>query len=219
MSVKRAFIMAAAALAVVTGAGAAGTLTANAATPQCGAACTDIYSAAYGTAAHPNDLLAVTRSGGVGTPITLDIAGTNNPREDFEVFEPGTVSLAVQDGLIAAGMDALYGNLETYQIVYAPLGGLTNLCVGVGSTPAFATPVSLQECGVTAKTLWIAYSRTTTSGTYLELISGATTSDFADPYVLTTLVPGVQLLTARLTSAAFFLRHQLWGSYRPFVLS
>jgi len=220
MSVKRTIIAAAAALAVVTGAGAAGTLTANAATEACGARCTDIFSAQYGTTAHPNYLLAAANeSGPVGTPITLNIAGTLNPAEDFEVLDEGTIEEFYRDGFVPAGLAALYGNLEGLEIVYAPDGTLTDNCVGVAFGPGPGTLVSLQPCGVTVKTLWIAYQRSTTAGVYFELINAATTSDFTDPYVLTAITPGLPLVTARLTRFARFLRFQLWGSIRPFALS
>jgi hypothetical protein len=220
MSVKRTIIMAAAALAVVIGAGAAGTLTANAATPECGGACIDIFSAEYGTAAHPNDILAVrNQPAGIGTPITLNTAGTSNPGEDFEADVPGTVHQFYEDGLMPAGMNALYGSLDVYEFQYAPDGHQTNQCVGVATGPAIVTEVTLRACGVTVKTAWIAYPRTTTSGSYFELINGATASDFSDPYVLTTGAPGEPLFTVRLTLDTRFLRLQLWGSFRPFVLS
>jgi hypothetical protein len=49
MSIKSKLVTAATALTLVAGVGAAGILTANAATPKCGRACTDFYSRAFGT--------------------------------------------------------------------------------------------------------------------------------------------------------------------------
>ena len=49
MSVKSKLVTVATALTVMAGAGAAGTLTANAATSKCGAICSDFYSAKTGT--------------------------------------------------------------------------------------------------------------------------------------------------------------------------
>ena len=43
-----------------------------------------------------------------------------------------------------------------FEIEYSPYGVASGLCVGVGSTAAQGGKVSLQPCGVTSKTVWIA---------------------------------------------------------------
>ena len=43
-----------------------------------------------------------------------------------------------------------------WEVEYAPYGVASGLCAGVGSTAAQGGKVSLQPCGVTSKTVWIA---------------------------------------------------------------
>ena len=59
MSIKSKIFAAAATLTMVGGLGAAGTLTANAATPSCGHNCIDIFSRQFGTHKHPTFVLDV----------------------------------------------------------------------------------------------------------------------------------------------------------------
>ena len=76
------------------------------------------------------------------------------------------------------------------------------------------TRVTLEPCGVTVKTVWIFAPEKTSTGTYYALISAATSRNFHHPYSLTTLAPGVPLVTAPLaastTRSAF--AHQLWNA-------
>jgi hypothetical protein len=59
MSIKSKIFAAAATLTMVGGIGAAGTLTANAATPSCGHNCIDIFSREFGTHHDPAFVLDV----------------------------------------------------------------------------------------------------------------------------------------------------------------
>lgn len=209
MSIKTKLVTAATALTVMAGVGAAGTLTANAATPKCGAICSDFYSATTGTAFV---LDAPKQVGQAGQPVTLARANGASKGEDFVVLTLGTVSDFHEAGFLPAGLNALYGGLSVYEIEYAPGAKPSFLCLGTAGTPGAGTPVTLEPCGVQAKTLWIFTQQKTSSGTYDVLISGATSRNFQHPYVLTTLAPGTPLATAQLvagTSAAF--AHQLWN--------
>jgi len=108
MSITSKVISAALALSVIGGVGAAGTLTANAATPKCGASCVDLFSAAYGTAAHPGEVPGVLNQvAQTGQPIVLAKAADTNPGEDFATDAEGPVTAFVQAGLIASAL----GNL------------------------------------------------------------------------------------------------------------
>ena len=71
---------------------------------------------------------------------------------------------------------------------------------------------------MTVKTTWIADPRTTSAGSYDALISGATDSNFSQPFALTALRPR-PLFTSRLRPGvpAGTLDHQLWG-YVPGAL-
>ena len=93
----------------------------------------------------------------------------------------------------------------------------TGLCVGVGATPANNTPVSLQPCGVSAKTVWIPDQPITSSGTYASLINAATDTSFSNPYSLTDLKPGGdrQLFTWPLQAGGIIhnkFTNQVWGA-------
>jgi hypothetical protein len=209
MSIKTKLVTAATALTVMAGLGAAGTLTANAATPKCGAICSDFYSATSGT---HWVLDAPNQAGQAGQPLTLARANRASKGEDFVVQVLGTVSDFHKAGLLSGGMNALYGGLSVYEIEYAPGASPSFLCLGTAGTPGAGTPATLEPCGVQAKTLWIFSQQKTSYGTHDALISAATSSNFQHPYVLTTLAPGTPLVTAQLvagTSSAF--AHQLWN--------
>jgi hypothetical protein len=213
MSIRSKVITAVVALSVVTGVGAVGALTANAATKDCGGLCTDLFSAALGTAKNPGYLLdVVDQAKQAGQPVNLAAAANTNPGEDFVLSYQGRVSDFSVADLMSSGLDSLYANLGVIEIQYWPAGKPSVLCVGVGATPGSSTPVTLQPCGATARTTWIVDPVTTSAGTYDELISGATASDFKHPYVLTAGSPAQQLVTATLAGGDPALTHQLWGS-------
>lgn len=207
MSIKNKLVTAATALTVMAGVGAAGTLTANAATPKCGATCSDFYSGATGTA------FVLDAPNQAGHPVTLARANRASKGEDFTVDALGTVHDFYQAGLLSGGLNKLYSGLFVYEIEYTPGATPSDLCLGTARTPAAGTPVALEPCGMTAKTVWIFAAQKTSTGTDYALISAATSNSFQHPYVLTTLKPGAPLVTAHLvasTSSAF--AHQLWNA-------
>ena len=209
MSIKSKFVTAATALTVMAGVGAAGTLTANAATSKCGSVCADFYSATTGKAFV---LDAPNQAGHPGQPVTLAPASRASKGEDFVVQVLGTVRDFHEAGFLSGGLNALYGGLSVYEIEYAPGASPSFLCLGTAATPVAGTRVTLQPCGMQAKTLWIFAPHTTSTGAYDALISAATGKNFQDPYVLTSLKPGAPLVTAQLvagTSPEF--AHQLWN--------
>ncbi len=217
MSLKNMIITVAAALTVLVGVGAAGTLSAKAATSDCGQTCTDLFSPAFGTAKPPAFVLDVQNQPvQVGERVIMASASGKNQGEDFILSFQGTVQDFVAAGLMSPGLGALYSNLEVFEIGSAPAGMPSGLCVGVGATPGLGTPVTLQPCGVSARTTWIFGPETTSTGSYDALISGATSSNFQNPYSLTTLAPHLQLFTAPLepTLPAPVFAHQLWGQFK-----
>jgi hypothetical protein len=213
MSVRSKVITAAAALAIVTGVGAAGTQTANAATPECGETCLSLYSAAFGTSQSPNFVLDVLNNvPRTGQPLILAPASGTNQGEDFIADTPEPVSTWVEAGLMSPGLDPLYGKLYATEIEYVPYGAPTGECVGLGADTSILAPVTLQPCGVSAHTLWIFDGATTQPGSLFALISGTTDSNFRQPISLTTLLPGLPLTTAALTSSLSpQAGHQRWG--------
>jgi hypothetical protein len=214
MSITSKVITAALALGVVTGVGAAGAHTANAATPKCGALCTNFYSKALGKGYLVN---VVNQASQIGQPASLAKAADTNAGEDYVLSTQGLVKNFYRAGLISAGLDALYPNLAVVEIGYVPAGKPSGLCLGVGTAPGVGTPVTLQTCGANARTTWILDPVTTSSGTYDELFSGATAGDFQHPYSLTGGLAGQPLLTEPLASADPALTHQLWGDFEGVI--
>ena len=208
MSIKSKIVTAAAALTLIAGVGAAGTLTARAATPKCGALCSDFYSRAFG----PGFVLDALHAGRAGQVTTLAKASRASRGEDFSADNLGKVRDFFRAGLLSGGLNALYGGLFAYEIEYTPGGSPADLCLGVGAAPGTGTQVTLQPCGVTAKTIWIFDPEPTSTGTYYALISAATNRNFHHPAVLTALVPGFPLVTAPLAAGGPVLPHQLWSA-------
>ena len=169
MSIKSKVFAAAATLTLIGGVGAAGATSASAATPSCGPTCIEIFNHDFGTHAHPNFVLDVLRQGEkVGQPLILFRAANSDPAEDFTVSYQGLVSDFFAAGLVSAGGGpALRRHGSTlpdapttaddpaFEIEYAPYGVDSGLCVGVASTAAQGSKVTLQPCGVSAKTVWI----------------------------------------------------------------
>jgi hypothetical protein len=223
MSFKSKVFAAAATLTLVGGIGVAGAVTAgaaNAATPSCGRSCIDIFSYEFGTHRSPNFALDVFRQAArVGQPIILFRTSNTDPAEDFTVSLEGTVNQFYALGLVSAALDLHYGNFEAYQIEYAPYGVNSGLCVGVGMTPTDLTPVSLQPCGASAGSVWVADAYDTIRGGYVPLINGADTN-FSNPYVLhypgngyPTDIPRPQLNTYTLQkySNGVVFDNEMWG--------
>jgi hypothetical protein len=184
MSMKSKFFAAAATLTLAGGIGAAGTLTANAATPSCGHTCIDIFSQEFGTHHSPNFVLDVyQQKAQAGQPIILYRTSNSDPAEDFTVSQQGTVADFYAAGLVTAALDLHYSKFEAYEIEYSPNGVGSGYCVGVGSTAVNGTKVALEPCGESSKTLWIADSYDTITGFYVPLINGSDTN-FSNPYVL-----------------------------------
>src|SRR5260370_27575110 len=99
MSIKSKLVTAATALTVMAGVGAAGTLTANAATSKCGAICSEFYSATTGTAFV---LDAPKQARQPAQPLTLPHANRASKAEDFVVQTLGTVSDFPEAGSVSA---------------------------------------------------------------------------------------------------------------------
>ena len=221
MSIKSKVVAAAATATLVGGLGVAGMTSAQAATPSCGHSCIDIFSRTFGTHHRPNFVLDVQRgTKTAGTPIILYRTSNTDAAEDFTVSNQGTVNDFFQAGLVSAALNLHYGSDEAYEIEYSPLGADSGLCMGVGSTAANLTPVVLEPCGVSAKTVWVVDSADTIRGGYVPLINGSDTN-FSHPFVLhypgngyPTDVPRPQLNTYELqkySNGAVF-DNELWGA-------
>jgi hypothetical protein len=100
-----------------------------------------------------------------------------------------------------------FGNDEVYEIDYAPDFTYTGECLGTSSSDGSGS-VSLQVCGETAATLWVA-DTADRSGRALPLING-NNSDFSHPYALVASSLGAQLTTSGLEAP--IPQSQEWGT-------
>ena len=176
MSIKSKLLAGAATLALVGGVGTAGALTATAATPSAGPNAIDIFSRTFGTHRTPNFVLDVLRQGAkVGQPIILFRTSNTDPAEDFVPSIQGTTADFYAAGLVSSAVALHYGCIAGWQLPellrrpepeapvddpaieleYSPFGVDSGLCVGVAATATAKEGVTLQPCGVSAKTVWI----------------------------------------------------------------
>jgi len=231
LKTKVAAIASAAALTLTAGAAIAAT--ASAATPSCGPACIDVFSKQFGTFGHPGFVMDVFRGGAaVGAPVILFRQSNSDRAEDFTIAFEGNVSDFAIAGLVSAQLNLHYGcnfNIHTglcsttvnpltgkpfpndwaFEVEYAPYGVDSGLCVGLASTAVQGEGVSLQGCGVTSKTTWVADTVDSCPSNPLYFaevpaINGSDTN-FSHPFVLTypaagfpTDIPRPQLTVANL---------------------
>jgi hypothetical protein len=205
MSVKSKLLAAAATLTLVGGVGAGAAITAgtaSAATPECGFGCVDIYNSQLG----PGFLLDSFKQGQeTGNPLILFQASNDDPALDFTPTDQGTVADFYQAGLVTAAFALHYGciagvtfatctpgsqaDFPATEIQYAPFGAPTGECVGVAATATAGEKVTLQPCGVSAKTVWV-YDWLQAQHAFpfgfigAPLINGSDTN-FSQPFVLT----------------------------------
>jgi hypothetical protein len=212
MSIKSKVLSVAATLTLVGGIGTAGALsagTANAATPSCGPNCVNIFSQQFGTHRSPNYTVDVLRQGEkTGQPIILFRTANFDPALDWSVAFQGQVSTFATALLVGTGVSLHYGggcayqvptgvvgsyncvayfpNDPAFEIEYAPFGVDSGLCMGLAATAFNDEGVTLQPCGVSSKTVWIADtydSPSTLYKGYVPLINGSNTN-FSQPFVL-----------------------------------
>jgi hypothetical protein len=200
MSIKSKVRAAAAVLTMAAGLSAAGALPASAATPQCGAACVEVYSAKFAT---PTSLGFVeTVFLGIplrGVPTEVRPASSSNPAEDLIVplGAPVLVSQFYADGMVSAAVNAHFGSEYAVQIEYAPYGKPTGLCTAVATTAYQDEGLSLQPCSAPGTTVWIidAADSPATYPPYFPIVNGSDT-DFVHPFAMTILGnPADQLFT------------------------
>ena len=209
MSIKSKALATAATLTLVGGVGMVGALsagTASAATPSCGDDCVNIFSHQLGTHHEPNYVVDVLRQGEkVNQPVILFRTADFDPAEDWTVSFQGTTADFYAAGMVSAAVALHYGCIPTinfpdcygqttvsindpaFEIEYAPFGVDSGLCMGVAATAVQEEGVSLQPCGVSGKTVWIADifdSPATLFEGYVPLINGSDTN-FSTPFVLT----------------------------------
>jgi hypothetical protein len=197
-----------------------------------------------------------------GQPIILFRTANFDPAEDWTVAFQGTVSDFFAAGLVGSALALHYGCIPVgdaganfpncpfsvtgfpnlggfptsdylaFENEYAPFGVDSGLCLGVAATAFQGEGVTLQPCGVSAKTVWVLdtldqqFTHAWANG-YVPLINGSDTN-FSQPFVLTypknafpTDKPRPQLVVTNLTGFSFHVGNlfgtgadsdQLWGA-------
>jgi hypothetical protein len=227
MSIKKKVFAVAATITMVGGVSAVGLLPAMAQTPSCGPNCISGFSDEFG----PQFISDVLRQGEkVGQPIILFRNTNSDPAEDFIYSEEGTVNDFEAAGMASKALALHYGTLEAYEQEYAPYGVDSGLCIGVGTTAANGTPVALEPCGVSSKTVWVLDTNDSDSPDVVPLINGSDTN-FSHPYVLhypgngyPTDMPRPQLNTWTLQTysdgpPATVYNNELWGEFKGGVFA
>ena len=223
MSIKSKVLAVAATMAMAGGVSAVGLLPADAATgdPPPGPPPGPAY--AYGQEYGAPFALDVLRQGEkAGQPVILFRASNSDPAEDFTISDQGTVDDFNTAGLVSDALALHYGALEAYEYEYSPYGVDSGLCVGVASTARNGTPVALEPCGQSGKTVWVVDTLDdNTNPDFVPLINGSDTN-FSHPYVLhypgngyPTDLPRPQLNTYMLQeySDGTVYNNELWGEF------
>lgn len=182
MSSKRNVLaLAAMAASVIT----VGTLSASAATPECGERCLSIFSRELGTYDRPNVVEAVLDGvARVGQPVILKKANSSDPSQDL-VGDLRQVSDWYTAGMVSAAVNSRYGSLFAAQIEYAPFGAETELCVGLAQTAFQGQGLTLQPCTAPGRTIWIVDTADspTTAPAWFPIVNGST-RDFSRPFAM-----------------------------------
>jgi hypothetical protein len=154
--------------------------TANAASTECGASCmtfsSELFGSGYVVAAVTSRFRLPFQPPGVA----LAPAGPYES-EDFKPVYLASVSTLYSYGIVSAAVDRSWPDDIGYEYLYAPGGVESTLCLGTAGIAAQGTPVTLQPCGVSGQTVWIA---TASRGEFTPLVNGTDNRSFA-PYVLT----------------------------------
>jgi len=191
MSIKNKVLAAAAVLALAGGLSTIGTVAASAATPQCGNACVEVYSAKFAT---PTSLGVVeTVFLGIplrGVPTVVRPASSSNPAEDLIVPLGGPVPVSefYAQGMVSAAVNEHYRSELAVQIEYAPYGKPTGLCTAVATTAYQDEGLSLQPCSTPGTTVWILDIADSPAAypPYFPIVNGSDT-DFVHPFAMTIL--------------------------------
>ncbi len=222
MSITSKVLAAAAVLTLAGGLSTAGTVAANAATPQCGNACVEVYSAKFATPASLGFVETVFLGIPLrGVPTIVQRASSSNPAEDLIIPLGGPVHVSqfYADGMVSAAVNEHFRSELAVQLEYAPYGHPTGLCTAVATTAYQDEGLSLQPCSIPGTTVWILdiNDSAATYPPYFPIVNGSDT-DFVHPFAMTILGnPADQLFTPiimqHLTgNPGSVPANQLWGA-------
>jgi hypothetical protein len=220
MSIKSKLLAPAAVLTLAGGLSTMGTVAASAATPQCGAACIQIFSKEFGTYASPGFIESVFLGIPLaGVPTIVHRASSFDPAGDFIVPQKGPVSTFYAEGMVSAAVNAHYGSERAVQVEYAPYGHATGLCSAVATTAYQGEGLTLQPCSTPRTTVFIidVADSPATAPAYFPIVNASTT-DFTHPFTMTIhgdpahkLFPQIKLQHL-VGNPAHVPASQLWGS-------
>jgi hypothetical protein len=208
MRVKNRTLAGLAVLALAGSAILAGAPTGNAATVACGPTCKAPFARQWGA-----NLIGAVQSGipRDGQNVVLYPAAPR-PAEDWQFVYEGTVATFYRYGIVGPAVGKTWPSYPAYEYEYTPAGTPTNWCLGTAVTAGPGTPLTLQPCGSTAKTLWIPLLADR-SGGYVPLINGSDTLT-TSPYVMTGHGPGANLTTAGLVKVfGIVVPVQMWANF------
>jgi hypothetical protein len=184
----------------------------NAATVACGSACKAPFARQWGVNLIGAVLSGVPRH---GQNAVLYPAAPRRA-EDWQFEYQGTVAAFYRDGIVGAAVGKTWPSYPAYEYEYTPGGKPTSLCLGTAVTAGPGTPLTLQPCGSTAKTLWIPLLADR-SGGYVPLINGSDTLT-TSPYVMTGHGPDANLTTAGLVKVAGIVAPvQMWANAKGVI--
>ena len=148
-----------ASLSLGAGAATAATTSHNG-TVACGYSCMNLFSARLGSNVTLNAYVpGDTGAGGtVGTKVNLHLYGNDRPNGDFIPTVIGTVSQFCDIYFSPVSYPCLNTpGYDVFEVQFSPNGyGTSNLCAGVRTPSYQGENVTLQPCGQSAATLWIA---------------------------------------------------------------
>lgn len=161
------------------------------ATPACNYTCYDLSNLMLGTDQIQNAYVYgdYGTGGKVGQNLNLKLASNSHPNEDFAEKKVG--DLAAYCGKVIARTSYVCLRYPpaypVFESDWAPYGNESGLCAGVSVANTGDEPVTLQRCGVSAKTLWVGDMKdsTTCNGDVYTPWVNAADRAFSHPLVLT----------------------------------
>jgi hypothetical protein len=161
------------------------------ATPACGRYCFDLSSLVLGPDLIQNaDIRPDNGTGGrAGQTLNLATASNTIPDEDFTIAKVGDLA-DFCGSLISATSYACLNYPKTFPVYesnWSPFGNQSGLCAGVRTAGRASEPVTLQDCGATARTLWVTDLHAKITSHHMAYFPwvNASDPDFSHPLVLT----------------------------------
>lgn len=161
------------------------------ATPSCGVACFELSSLVLGRHAIQNAYIPGDNGthGRVGRPVNLKHASNTRPNQDFSGAQVGTLGnycgqLISSTSYVCVRYPSSY---PVFESIWSPFGNQTSLCSGIARANVNREKVTLQRCGVSARTLWVgdlAHSVTHSGHLYTPWVNGSD-PNFSHPLALT----------------------------------